>query len=169
MVSSTHQRGWLSTTRTIFLLRIGATRGFRYFGGNIVTEYFNHGRNVFKTFFTNIDSWWFRADPKHFILPSWVYANALTNALARFSTSLVVSSPTWTHPGAHFMDHRYCHWLLCVQPLKTPSLSLWPCCLSVYIQSLYNDCLQGIGLTPDGNIVVADSGNHCLKIYKYLQ
>ena len=41
--------------------------------------------------------------------------------------------------------------------------------MCVHIKSLYNDCLQGIGLTPDGNIVVADSGNHCLKIYKYLQ
>ena len=28
---------------------------------------------------------------------------------------------------------------------------------------------QGLALTPDGNIVVADSGNHCFKIYKYLQ
>ena len=28
---------------------------------------------------------------------------------------------------------------------------------------------QGIALTADGNIVVADSGNHCIKIYKYLQ
>ena len=28
---------------------------------------------------------------------------------------------------------------------------------------------QGLALTPEGNIVVADSGNHCIKIYKYLQ
>ena len=49
MVSSTHQRGWLSTTRTIFLLRIGATRGFRYIVNNIVTKYFDHGPNIFKS------------------------------------------------------------------------------------------------------------------------
>ena len=28
---------------------------------------------------------------------------------------------------------------------------------------------QGLSLTPDGHIVVADSGNHCFKLYKYLQ
>ncbi|KAF2358120.1 B-box-type zinc finger [Trinorchestia longiramus] len=28
---------------------------------------------------------------------------------------------------------------------------------------------QGITYTPDGHIVVADSGNHCFKVYKYLQ
>ena len=27
---------------------------------------------------------------------------------------------------------------------------------------------QGIAVTPDGNIVLADSGNHCIKCYKYL-
>ena len=96
MVSSTHQRGWLSTTRTIFLLRIGATRGFRYVVNNIVTEYFDHGPNIFKT----ISKIWILGDfevtqnigPS---LKSLVHANALTNAaLARFSTSLAVSSPT---------------------------------------------------------------------------
>lgn len=28
---------------------------------------------------------------------------------------------------------------------------------------------QGMTLTPDGQIFVADSGNHCFKVYKYLQ
>ena len=28
---------------------------------------------------------------------------------------------------------------------------------------------QGLALTKDGNIVVADSGNHCVKLYRYLQ
>ena len=28
---------------------------------------------------------------------------------------------------------------------------------------------QGLALTHDGHIVVADSGNHCFKLYKYLQ
>ena len=28
---------------------------------------------------------------------------------------------------------------------------------------------QGISITCDGHVVVADSGNHCLKIYRYLQ
>lgn len=28
---------------------------------------------------------------------------------------------------------------------------------------------QGMTLTPDGHIFVADSGNHCFKVYKYLQ
>ncbi|KAG7173740.1 Tripartite motif-containing protein 2-like 2 [Homarus americanus] len=28
---------------------------------------------------------------------------------------------------------------------------------------------QGLTLTPDGQIFVADSGNHCFKVYKYLQ
>ncbi|XP_076468574.1 tripartite motif-containing protein 2-like [Babylonia areolata] len=28
---------------------------------------------------------------------------------------------------------------------------------------------QGLGITSDGQVVVADSGNHCLKFYKYLQ
>ena len=28
---------------------------------------------------------------------------------------------------------------------------------------------QGIAATIDGQVVVADSGNHCFKIYKYLQ
>ncbi|GFR33789.1 uncharacterized protein TNCT_469381 [Trichonephila clavata] len=28
---------------------------------------------------------------------------------------------------------------------------------------------QGLALTPDGHVVVSDSGNHCLKVYKYLQ
>lgn len=27
---------------------------------------------------------------------------------------------------------------------------------------------QGLTVTDDGNIVVADSGNHCFKIYKHL-
>ena len=26
---------------------------------------------------------------------------------------------------------------------------------------------QGLTLTQDGNVLVADSGNHCLKLYKY--
>ncbi|GFX15048.1 tripartite motif-containing protein 3 [Trichonephila clavipes] len=28
---------------------------------------------------------------------------------------------------------------------------------------------QGLALTPDGHVVVSDSGNHCFKVYKYLQ
>lgn len=28
---------------------------------------------------------------------------------------------------------------------------------------------QGLALTSDGHVVVADSGNHCFKIYRYLQ
>ena len=28
---------------------------------------------------------------------------------------------------------------------------------------------QGLALTKEGNIVVADSGNHCVKLYRYLQ
>ncbi|XP_047736165.1 tripartite motif-containing protein 2-like [Hyalella azteca] len=28
---------------------------------------------------------------------------------------------------------------------------------------------QGLAYTPDGHVVVADSGNHCLKVYRYLQ
>lgn len=28
---------------------------------------------------------------------------------------------------------------------------------------------QGIAITPEGTVVVADSGNHCIKVYKYLQ
>jgi len=28
---------------------------------------------------------------------------------------------------------------------------------------------QGMCVSPDGTLVVADSGNHCVKIYKYLQ
>lgn len=28
---------------------------------------------------------------------------------------------------------------------------------------------QGLAITSDGQIVVADSGNHCIKFYKYLQ
>jgi len=28
---------------------------------------------------------------------------------------------------------------------------------------------QGLAVTSDGHVVVADSGNHCFKIYKYLQ
>ena len=28
---------------------------------------------------------------------------------------------------------------------------------------------QGLALTHDGHVVVADSGNHCFKLYKYLQ
>ncbi|XP_013772309.2 tripartite motif-containing protein 2-like [Limulus polyphemus] len=28
---------------------------------------------------------------------------------------------------------------------------------------------QGLAATPDGTVVVADSGNHCVKVYKYLQ
>jgi hypothetical protein len=31
------------------------------------------------------------------------------------------------------------------------------------------ELVQGIALTPEGNLVVADSGNHCIKLYKYLQ
>ena len=28
---------------------------------------------------------------------------------------------------------------------------------------------QGLALTSDGHVVVADSGNHCFKVYRYLQ
>ena len=28
---------------------------------------------------------------------------------------------------------------------------------------------QGLAINQDGNVVVADSGNHCFKIYRYLQ
>ena len=30
---------------------------------------------------------------------------------------------------------------------------------------------QGLAITPEpaGHVVVADSGNHCVKVYKYLQ
>lgn len=28
---------------------------------------------------------------------------------------------------------------------------------------------QGLALTSDGHVVVADSGNHCFKAYRYLQ
>ena len=28
---------------------------------------------------------------------------------------------------------------------------------------------QGVAATGDGQVVVADTGNHCYKIYKYLQ
>ena len=28
---------------------------------------------------------------------------------------------------------------------------------------------QGLAINDDGNVVVADSGNHCMKIYQYLQ
>lgn len=28
---------------------------------------------------------------------------------------------------------------------------------------------QGLAITSDGQVVVADSGNHCIKFYKYLQ
>nr|XP_006004887.1 PREDICTED: tripartite motif-containing protein 2-like [Latimeria chalumnae] len=28
---------------------------------------------------------------------------------------------------------------------------------------------QGLALTTDGNVIVADSGNHCFKVYRYLQ
>ena len=28
---------------------------------------------------------------------------------------------------------------------------------------------QGLDITPDGQVIVADSGNHCFKLYKYLQ
>jgi tripartite motif-containing protein 2/3 len=28
---------------------------------------------------------------------------------------------------------------------------------------------QGLDLSQDGQVIVADSGNHCLKMYKYLQ
>lgn len=28
---------------------------------------------------------------------------------------------------------------------------------------------QGLSLTSDGHVVVADSGNHCFKVYRYLQ
>ena len=28
---------------------------------------------------------------------------------------------------------------------------------------------QGITVTNDGYVIAADSGNHCLKVYKYLQ
>ena len=28
---------------------------------------------------------------------------------------------------------------------------------------------QGIAITEEGSVVVADSGNHCIKIYRYLQ
>ena len=28
---------------------------------------------------------------------------------------------------------------------------------------------QGLALTSDGNVAVADSGNHCFKVYRYLQ
>lgn len=28
---------------------------------------------------------------------------------------------------------------------------------------------QGLALTSDGHVAVADSGNHCFKVYRYLQ
>ncbi len=28
---------------------------------------------------------------------------------------------------------------------------------------------QGLAITDQGNVVVGDSGNHCFKIYRYLQ
>lgn len=28
---------------------------------------------------------------------------------------------------------------------------------------------QGLALTSDGHVVVADAGNHCFKAYRYLQ
>lgn len=28
---------------------------------------------------------------------------------------------------------------------------------------------QGLAITPEGTVVVSDSGNHCIKVYKYLQ
>lgn len=28
---------------------------------------------------------------------------------------------------------------------------------------------QGLALAPDGHVLVADSGNHCFKAYRYLQ
>lgn len=28
---------------------------------------------------------------------------------------------------------------------------------------------QGLALTSEGHVVVADSGNHCFKVYRYLQ
>lgn len=28
---------------------------------------------------------------------------------------------------------------------------------------------QGLALTADGHVAVADSGNHCFKVYRYLQ
>ena len=28
---------------------------------------------------------------------------------------------------------------------------------------------QGLAVSSEGQVVVADSGNHCIKVYKYLQ
>ncbi|WAQ98765.1 TRIM2-like protein [Mya arenaria] len=32
-----------------------------------------------------------------------------------------------------------------------------------------NSRIQGLAITPEGTVVVSDSGNHCIKMYKYLQ
>ena len=68
----------------------------------------------------------------------------------RSLTSMAPSYPMLIQVGVLCMDLR------CVQTYKISFYWVWK-------------HFQGIAITVDGNIVVADSGNHCIKIYKYLQ
>lgn len=76
--------------------------------------------------------------------------------LAQLIVSEVVSKPN---------DNSKCEGTVCVQVFDSSGSFL--SYINTSADPLYGP--QGLALTSDGHVVVADSGNHCFKVYRYLQ
>ena len=68
-------------------------------------------------------------------------------------------------PWGHWW--RWWHWGPSLSPQVFDSSGSFLSYINTAADPLYGP--QGLALTSDGHVVVADSGNHCFKAYRYLQ